>query len=652
MLKQASAHVKYVVGLLGLIKLLLPPFIPAAISGLFAGANVPEALIKIESPLPVAALPQAITAPAAPELSLKSTIFLVWAGAALLYVVLALGSTLLLRWKLKRAVALEGEAPGRPPVRLLQSTLISSPLSIGLAPKQIFVPTYWRALPGECRTVLLNHELAHIKRRDGLAQMLQILAQAIYFFHPLVWLLNERLNEYREMACDDAALQETNLSPEVYSHYLLHVAERVTHPHWSYVSASALIKQKSKLLQRINYQIREAAMKSSTKNVALVFVLLAVLVAPLSLYSKKSNDKVGGNEAVMPTAEKEAPETQAFSEKPEILEKKKIAYDEAPKPIGGFAAIQKNLRYPEMARKTGVEGRVYVNAFIDENGVVKEAKILKSLGSNGCDAAAIEAIKATKWQPARKDGKPVAVWLGIPVVFKLNREKEQTAPPPPSLPETVPPPMEGQSSKPAVPSSFVAYDTPPQPIGGFAAIQKNVQYPEQARKAGVEGSVNLSVFINEKGQVEKAIVDNSLGNNGCDEAAIEAVKAVKWEPAIKNGKPVAVWVGVSVDFSLTGNYSGKNEKNNVRSADWKRLGIKSLTFTGDIKYLDEKKFDIIYLCEFNRNGTVKKSELIYSKSDKLSDAAILEYFETYAIISIADDIEEPLVVYVGVVLNN
>ncbi len=97
-----------------------------------------------------------------------------------------------------------------------------------------------------------------------------------------------------------------------------------------------------------------------------------------------------------------------------------VAYDEPPQPIGGFAAIQKKLVYPEIARKAGVEGRVFVKVLIDEKGNVAATQIIKSLGNNGCDEAAVAAIKAVKWKPAKQRDKPVKVWVSIPVVFKLQ----------------------------------------------------------------------------------------------------------------------------------------------------------------------------------------------------------------------------------------
>ncbi|MBN1349738.1 energy transducer TonB [candidate division KSB1 bacterium] len=97
-----------------------------------------------------------------------------------------------------------------------------------------------------------------------------------------------------------------------------------------------------------------------------------------------------------------------------------VAFDEPPQPIGGFPAIQRNLKYPEIARKAGVEGKVLVHVKVDKTGKVVDTKILISLGNNGCDEAAIEAIKKVKWKPAYQRDKPVTVWVAIPVIFKLK----------------------------------------------------------------------------------------------------------------------------------------------------------------------------------------------------------------------------------------
>lgn len=97
-----------------------------------------------------------------------------------------------------------------------------------------------------------------------------------------------------------------------------------------------------------------------------------------------------------------------------------IAYDEAPTPIGGQAAISRNTIYPEIAKEAGIEGQVVVQAFINDQGTVEHCLILKGMPGTGLDEAAISAIKKTKFKPAKQRDRNVGVWISIPVTFKLN----------------------------------------------------------------------------------------------------------------------------------------------------------------------------------------------------------------------------------------
>lgn len=96
-----------------------------------------------------------------------------------------------------------------------------------------------------------------------------------------------------------------------------------------------------------------------------------------------------------------------------------VAVEEMPEPVGGIGEIQKKIVYPEIAKRAGVEGKVYVLAFVDESGTVTDAKIIKGIGA-GCDEAALDAVKKTKFKPGKQRGKPVKVQVSIPVVFKLQ----------------------------------------------------------------------------------------------------------------------------------------------------------------------------------------------------------------------------------------
>ncbi len=97
-----------------------------------------------------------------------------------------------------------------------------------------------------------------------------------------------------------------------------------------------------------------------------------------------------------------------------------VPYDEPPSPMGGFRSIQKALKYPEIARKAGIEGRVIVQVLVSEKGRVVDTRVIKSLGHSGCDQAAVKAIKSVKWKPALQRDKPVRVWVAIPVIFRLK----------------------------------------------------------------------------------------------------------------------------------------------------------------------------------------------------------------------------------------
>jgi protein TonB len=96
-----------------------------------------------------------------------------------------------------------------------------------------------------------------------------------------------------------------------------------------------------------------------------------------------------------------------------------VAVEEMPEPIGGIQAIQSKIKYPEIAKRAGVEGKVYVLAFVDEKGAVTDVKLLKGLGA-GCDEEALNAVRQTKFKPGKQRGKAVKVQVSIPIVFKLQ----------------------------------------------------------------------------------------------------------------------------------------------------------------------------------------------------------------------------------------
>jgi protein TonB len=96
-----------------------------------------------------------------------------------------------------------------------------------------------------------------------------------------------------------------------------------------------------------------------------------------------------------------------------------VAVEEMPEPIGGIKGIQEKIVYPEIAKRAGVEGKVYVLAFVDQSGIVTKAQVIKGIGA-GCDEAALNAVLKTRFKPGKQRGKPVNVQVSIPIIFKLQ----------------------------------------------------------------------------------------------------------------------------------------------------------------------------------------------------------------------------------------
>lgn len=91
---------------------------------------------------------------------------------------------------------------------------------------------------------------------------------------------------------------------------------------------------------------------------------------------------------------------------------------------GGFPGLadhlRRTVRYPKVARKRGVEGKVFVEFIVAENGQIQNAKVLKGIGYE-CDEEAVNAVTSCpRWNPGKKRGQPVKVRMVLPVSFKLQ----------------------------------------------------------------------------------------------------------------------------------------------------------------------------------------------------------------------------------------
>ncbi len=288
-LPRASAKIKYIIAAAGLIKLFIPPFIPLHIPSALSLSSFTIIQLAGESvmanPNADSVVPHSISA----GWTATGLLFAVWACIFICILLVHGWSALRLRLILRCVCPILSEPDERDSksaiVKLYRSNAIAVPLSMGLFRSRIYVPAAWDRWSQSHRTMMLQHELAHIQRHDGLFLALQVLTRAIYWFHPLVWLLDQRVNQYREMACDDAAVGANQNNAITYSRLLMTLAETLVQRVPGYRSALAFIRRKGDLVSRIQYQIEESAMKRTSKTGSrIIFGSLVLLALPLSVY--------------------------------------------------------------------------------------------------------------------------------------------------------------------------------------------------------------------------------------------------------------------------------------------------------------------------------------------------------------------------------
>ncbi len=173
--------------------------------------------------------------------------------------------------------------------------------------------------------------------------------------------------------------------------------------------------------------------------------------------------------------------------------------------------------YPEEARRAKQSDNVILNVRTDKSGSIERIMVLKGKYKI-LNVAAIEAVKQWKYQPYLVDGDPKPVVFSVSVRFRLNGDQSDSIE---AGGEVVPPKL----------------------------IKKvNPVYPEDAKKAKLQGSVILYITTDEKGKVAEVEVLKSI--SGLDQAAIDAVKQWVYEPYFHEEKPKSVSFAVTIQFKL------------------------------------------------------------------------------------------------------
>jgi len=203
-------------------------------------------------------------------------------------------------------------------------------------------------------------------------------------------------------------------------------------------------------------------------------------------------------------------------------------------------------RYPKEARRAKLEGDVHLSATVGTDGLVKDVRVIS--GEPALADAAVAAVRQWRYEPAVTDGAPVEVPTEITVNFTLaghgkRQGPGQSADSADQAASATPPATTEEGS----PEQVYAVEDgvkPPQ-----AVYSPEPSYTESARKAGVQGTVLLAVVVNSEGNVRDVEVCRRL-DPALDLQATRTVSQWKFQPATKDGQPVAVHIPVEVSFHL------------------------------------------------------------------------------------------------------
>jgi TonB family protein len=203
--------------------------------------------------------------------------------------------------------------------------------------------------------------------------------------------------------------------------------------------------------------------------------------------------------------------------------------------------IATNVAYPLEAKQAGTQGRVVTKFCVTSNGSIDRVSVLKGV-SPELDAEAIRVVSGLPpFQPGRQDNRNVDVWYVVPITFTLSGTKG----------------ADQDAYKPfrsGVEEPFVVVEEMPMFPGGDSAlldfITTNIQYPEEAKTAGIEGRVIVRFCVTAEGKTSMVSVLKGV-HPSVDKEAMRVVSSLPaFVPGKQGGVAVPVWYMVPVTFAL------------------------------------------------------------------------------------------------------
>ena len=228
-------------------------------------------------------------------------------------------------------------------------------------------------------------------------------------------------------------------------------------------------------------------------------------------------------------------------------------------PDGGMSGLMqflsKNIQYPINAQKNHTQGRVTVQFVVNKDGSISEPKIIRGVDPDLDDEAIRVISLMPKWKPGMQKGQPVRVKYTVPVMFRLSDDgQKEEYKPIPKIDETV---VVGYASKQAPAEEdpvFEVVENMPEFAGGMGGLMqylsKNIKYPVEAQKAGIQGRVIMQVIIDKNGNVTNPKVTQPVDPLLDTEAIRVTASMPKWKPGTQRGMPVNVKYTFPIVFRL------------------------------------------------------------------------------------------------------
>jgi beta-lactamase regulating signal transducer with metallopeptidase domain/Leucine-rich repeat (LRR) protein len=334
-LRNRSAHLRYLLWLIVLAKCLVPPFLTVPLAVLperVSSAPVTEvALPEEDSAREIPILVGEDSKPHKPALAVPSTrelVAFVWIAGAFLFLFWVGGRavryTSWLRQRRRalppplqesiRELSLGFKFKKWPKIWLLED--INQPFVWGLLRGSVYLPADFVGLSGSDRQrSILAHELSHVARFDAGVNLLQVMAQAVYWFHPLVWWANRKIRQEREKCCDETAVAQLNTPPEHYTGAIvdaLAVERRSAHP----IPSLAIVGSVKDIEERIKTMLKPGkTFRTRPSLVATTVALLMALVTiPTALVlTARGQTQSTTQSAAKPAANAEKPEQRRYT---------------------------------------------------------------------------------------------------------------------------------------------------------------------------------------------------------------------------------------------------------------------------------------------------------------------------------------------------